>query len=237
MNGGRDPGAVGPGGTKEKDVALAVARRLAEIISAAGAEVELTRQDDSDVSLARRVEISNGAGADVFISIHANAFTNPAAKGMEVWTSVGQTAADPIAESIANALQDSFLDLVLRTDMSDGDKDKEANFHVLRWTEAPAVLVELAFISNPAEEAMLKTQVYQEKAARAIAQGVAGHLGITLAPAEPKTGANGREVTVPAWAKNSIMWAVANGIITDRSGSEDFYRSIVALHRYDMMKG
>ncbi|MFA4834891.1 MAG: N-acetylmuramoyl-L-alanine amidase [Dehalococcoidia bacterium] len=171
-HGGPDPGAVGPTGVREKDIVLAVSLKLANILRSAGAEVKLTREDDSEPSLAGRVDISNNFDADVFISIHANAFSSPLAKGTEVWTVVGQTAADPIAESIANALQAAFPDLVFRADMSDGDQDKEAQFFVLKYTDAPAVLVELAFISNPDEERLLQDPGYQDKAIRAIAKGL-----------------------------------------------------------------
>lgn len=184
-HGGPDPGAVGPSGVQEKVVVLAVAKLLADILSAAGVEVRLTRDSDDvpwipSTDLSERVRISNYAGADLFISIHANAFSSPQAKGMEIWTSVGQTRADILAESIADALIEAFPGLVFRADMSDGDKDKEANFYVLYHTRAPAVLVELAFITNPVEEAMLKDPAYQQKAARAIAKGIAAYLGIQL---------------------------------------------------------
>lgn len=189
-HGGPDSGAVGPSGLKEKDVVLPVALALAKILRSAGAEVKLTRETDDvpgtpETDLAERVRISNDWPAAVFISIHANAFTSPQAKGMEVWTSRGQTAADPIAESIANALQAAFPDLVFRSDLSDGDQDKEANFYVLRWTDAPAVLVELAFITNPDEEALLIRPDFQAKAARAIAEGLAATLGLTLPEPDP----------------------------------------------------
>jgi len=165
-HGGKDPGGTGPNGTQEKVVALAVGLKLAEILRAAGAEVRLTRADDSEPSLGGRVAMSNSFGADVFIGIHANAFSSPLAKGMEVWTSVGQTKADPLSECITNALQAAFPGLVFRADMSDGDQDKETNFYVLYYTNAPAVLVELAFITNPIEEELLASGDYQDRAAR-----------------------------------------------------------------------
>ena len=179
-HGGQDPGAVGLTGVREKDVTLVVSLKLADILQSAGAEVRLTREDDSEPSLAGRVAISNAFGSAVFISLHANAFSNPAAEGLEVWTSRGQTESDPLAESIANALQAAFPDMVFRSDISDGDQDKESNFYVLRWTDAPAVLVEMGFITNPTEEELLASADYQARVARAIAEGLAGHLGLTL---------------------------------------------------------
>lgn len=190
-HGGPDPGAVGPSGVQEKVVVLAVAKLLADILSAAGVEVRLTRDSDDvpwipSTDLSERVRISNYAGADLFISIHANAFSSPQAKGMEIWTSVGQTRADILAESIADALIEAFPDLVFRADMSDGDKDKEENWYVCRWTNAPAVLIELAFITNPEEEAMLKDPAHQKKVAWAIAKGIAAYAGFSLVePVDP----------------------------------------------------
>lgn len=183
-HGGYDPGAVGPSGLKEKDVSLAVSLLLAQKLRAAGQEVILTRESDntpwdSDGDLLTRCQIANQVGADVFISIHANAAANPAGKGMEIYTTKGQTDADPIAESIADSMQAAFPGLVFRADFSDGDKDKEANFYVLTRTNMPAVLVELAFISNPDEEALLRSPDFQEKAAEAIFQGLAKMYGFT----------------------------------------------------------
>ncbi len=185
-HGGRDSGAVGPSGVQEKVVVLPVAKKLADILAAAGAQVRMTRTDDSEPSLAQRAAISNSFSADLFISIHANAYSSPTAKGVEVWTCKGQTAADPLAECIANSLQVTFPGLVFRADMSDGDQDKEANYYVLRYTNAPAVLVELAFITNPVEEELLNSADYQEKAAWAIAEGIAKYTGLTL-PAPVQT--------------------------------------------------
>ena len=181
-HGGYDPGAVGPSGLKEKDVTLPVALLLAQKLRAVGQEVKLTREGDagdwdSDGDLWKRCQIANDYGANVFISIHANAAANPAGKGMEIYTTRGQTDADPIAESIADSLIAAFPGLVFRADLSDGDKDKEANFYVLTRTSMPAVLVELAFISNPAEEALLRSPDYQGKAAEAIYQGLAKMYG------------------------------------------------------------
>ena len=196
-HGGYDPGAVGPSGLQEKAVTLAVALELAAILRSAGAEVRLTRETDivpwtPNSDLSERVRISNDWMADLYVSIHANAATSPLAKGMEVWTTIGQTAADPVAESIANALHAAFPDLVFRADLSDGDLDKEANFFVCRWTDAPAVLNELAFISNPQEEEMLRSLDYQAKVAWVIAKGIADYFRLTLpvpAPTDPTAAA------------------------------------------------
>lgn len=191
-HGGYDPGAVGPTGLKEKDVTLPVSLLLAQKLKAAGQAVKLTREGDagdwdSDSDLWKRCQIANDYGADVFISIHANAAANPAGKGMEIYTTKGYTDSDPLAESIADAMIAAFPNLVFRADLSDGDKDKEANFYVLTRTAMPAVLVELAFISNPDEEYMMRTDDFLRRAAEAIAQGIGNLYGFAVAGNAPTT--------------------------------------------------
>lgn len=179
-HGGTDPGAVGPTGTREKDIALAVSKKVAEKLQNAGVATKLTRTTDIFVSLQQRCDISNSFNADYFVSIHCNSAANSAAKGMEVYTSRGQTKADPFAEAIANELQKAFPNLTLRSDLTDKDKDKEAGYYVLVHTKAPAVLIELAFISNPEEEKMLRDASYQEKVATTIANAICKYTGISI---------------------------------------------------------
>jgi len=183
-HGGPDSGAVGPGGTKEKDVNLAVTKLLAGYLERI-AEVKLTRTDDrrlgvdENADLQARVAIAEQFRADIFISIHCNSGASTA-NGMEAFTTPGQGKADPIAEAIIKAWEKEFPGMKVRKDLTDGDSDKEAKFYVIRNTTMPAVLVELAFISNPSEEKLLKDPAWQDRAARAIAQGIANHAGVML---------------------------------------------------------
>lgn len=183
-HGGPDSGAVGPSGLKEKDVNLAVTKRLAEYLSPV-AEVKLTRTDDrrlgadENADLQARVAIAEQFRADIFISIHCNSGASTA-NGMEAFTTPGQGSADPIAEEIIRAWEKEFPGMKVRKDLTDGDSDKEAKFYVIRNTTMPAVLVELAFISNPAEEKLLRDPTWQDRAARAIAQGIANYTGKKL---------------------------------------------------------
>ena len=85
-HGGRDTGAVGPHGVREKDVALSIARTLAERLRALGFTVVLTRKDDSYVSLDERTRIANEARADLFVSVHCNAARSRKLAGVETWT-------------------------------------------------------------------------------------------------------------------------------------------------------
>ncbi|MBI1865865.1 MAG: N-acetylmuramoyl-L-alanine amidase [Nitrospirae bacterium] len=85
-HGGEDPGAIGPGGLREKDVALDLAKRLAELVRRNGGQAVLTREDDTFISLQQRTKIANRfADADAFISIHLNAAPNRRAKGIETY--------------------------------------------------------------------------------------------------------------------------------------------------------
>src|SRR5206468_2731912 len=85
-HGGRDTGALGPRGTREKDVALAIAKALAVKLKAAGFTVILTRQDDRYLTLDDRTRIANDARADLFVSVHCNAARRRTLSGIETWT-------------------------------------------------------------------------------------------------------------------------------------------------------
>jgi N-acetylmuramoyl-L-alanine amidase len=85
-HGGRDTGAIGPRGVREKDVALAIARVLARRLRALGFAVVLTRKDDSYVSLDERTRIANESRADLFVSVHCNAARSRTLSGVETWT-------------------------------------------------------------------------------------------------------------------------------------------------------
>ncbi len=95
---------------------------------------------------------------------------------MEIWTSRGLTKADRLATLIMAQMAGEFPALPVRGDWSDGDVDKEARLYVLNGTDAPAVLVELAFISNPAEEAILASAEGKRMFAAAVARGVTDYL-------------------------------------------------------------
>ena len=173
-HGGSDSGAVGLNKTQEKAITLAVAQRLKTLLENSGARVVMTRKDDRDVygpsasavdELKARVTVGNSnKDADVFVSIHIDAFTNRASGGTTTYfyqkTPYDALLARSIQSAIAPAggLQDRGV--------------KSANFYVIKRTVMPAVLAELAFISNPDEEKLLNTPDFQQK----MAQGI--HLGL-----------------------------------------------------------
>lgn len=204
-HGGRDAGAIGPHGVREKDVALAIARDLAQRLRALGFSVILTRKNDSYVSLDERTRIANQARADLFVSIHCNAARRRTLSGVETWTlNVASdrystrlaTFENADAERTVSDLRLILADLATRANTSDA-RDlaqsvqgslvrnlrarvgrvpdhgvKQALFYVLLGARMPAILVETGFISNPAEEARLRSRKYQAGAAEAIARGV-----------------------------------------------------------------
>jgi N-acetylmuramoyl-L-alanine amidase len=171
-HGGQDSGAVGPTGLYESQAALQIAKYVRRGFLDCGWDVFCTRSDDRFVSLQGRCDIANQNQADVFLSIHCNSFSNPTAHGYEVWTSIGQTAADPIAERIFESIGLAFPNLAPRFDKTDGDNDKETGFAVLIGTVMPAILIEVAFISNPIEENWLRDVGWKMRMAGAIVSGV-----------------------------------------------------------------
>ncbi len=173
-HGGSDPGAIGKTGVREKNVALAVSLKLRDILQAGGAKLIMTRTTDRDVfaanasgsdELGARAAIGNNNNADLLISIHANSFRDPDVKG----TSVYYYGQSPYSRLLAQTVQYGAV-------KNGGLSDRgiyPANFYVLRRTLMPAVLVETAFISNPAEEALLNNPQFQQRLAQGIADGIA----------------------------------------------------------------
>jgi len=167
-----DPGHSGPvepgacvGGVRECDVVLAIARLLAEQLEEQGHEVLLTRSGDITTDdLAFRAELSNEQQADLFVSIHANSAANSAAHGTEVYHFPGSEQGRRLAGLIQTRLV---------AELSTADRGvKEANFQVLRETQCPAVLVEVAFISHERDRQLLTAYAGQLGAAVAIAEGI-----------------------------------------------------------------
>ena len=171
-----DPGAVNQStGLQEADVALFVSKLVETQLLAAGHEVKLTRTDWEQAEtddLNVRTSLSNDWGADLFVSIHCNSAVSPNAAGYEVWTSPGDTEGDALATCIYAQIAIEFPDRTGRADYSDGDPDKESRFYVLVHTNAPACLLEMAFISNDEEAALLSDAAWQDRYARAIVRGI-----------------------------------------------------------------
>lgn len=165
-----DPGAIGPTGLKEKDANLWIAHELRKILLAKGAEVLMTRMGHEDVELYRRADMATKWDADILISIHNNALpdgVNPFThNGTSVYYYFNQ--ARPLAEAI-------HKHLLKKTGLPNHGL-YYGNLALTRITDCPAVLVECAFMMIPEQEAMLKTDRFQRKCARAIYKGLCEYL-------------------------------------------------------------
>ena len=178
-HGGSDSGAVGPSGLTEKAVTLAVSQQLRDILEASGARVRMTRDSDVDVysadatasqELQARVDVGGRMpGAEIFVSVHINAFSDPGSHGMETYYYGGSSRGQRLASLINEELQEAggLLNRGVKT----------ANFYVIKHSPMPATLLELAFITNPHEEGLLADADYQQKLAQAIARGIARYFG------------------------------------------------------------
>jgi N-acetylmuramoyl-L-alanine amidase len=174
-HGGSDSGAVGKGGAKEKDVNLAMSLKMKSELEKYGAEVLLTRGDDTFVSLQDRTDYANKEKCDIFISSHENSASKKKriAHGTETFW---YTKGDEDDKKLATELQNNVVAAVGLTDRG----VKQANFAVLRESDMPAALIETAFISNPDEETLLIDPVFQQKVAVAVAKGVLGYFGCAI---------------------------------------------------------
>ncbi|NLM20262.1 MAG: SH3 domain-containing protein [Peptococcaceae bacterium] len=174
-HGGPDPGAIGKQKTYEKFNNLAIALFLRDILTEAGASVSMTRESDVSVApvytqtadLQARVALANSIKPDLFISIHNNAMTNRDTKGTSTFYSLENSQKNHSA-LLAQALQNKLVSTLNTTNKG----VRTANFYVLKHTQVPAALIEVAYISNPYEEARLKNPIFQKNVATAIFHGI-----------------------------------------------------------------
>ncbi len=209
-HGGHDPGAIGRGKTREKDVALQISRTLAARINAEpGMTAVLVRNGDYYVDHRERMEIARRSKADLFVSVHADAVKDSRAGGASVYAlslkgasdeaarqlaerenasvRVGGVTLDDKDEVLASVLLDLSQSAALSASLDVGAKVigelarlgkvhrrtvQQAGFLVLKSPDMPSILVETAFISNPAEEKKLRDARHQGQLADAILAGV-----------------------------------------------------------------
>lgn len=162
-HGGVDSGAVGPSGLHEASVTQYAAKHLAAGLKTIGHQVTITH-GGGGMQLIKRAAVSNRFRADLFISLHCNAAENPSAHGSETWYCRGSVA----GEAWAKRLQAALIEVGGRHDRG----IKAGSFAVLRHTIAPAILVELAFISNPEEEKLLKSAEWVNRVLVGLAQAI-----------------------------------------------------------------
>lgn len=162
-----DPGAIGSGGLREREVNLAVTAYTVDFLRRMGARVITTNMGDNYLSLADRAAFAAYYDADIFISVHSNANTSSAISGTGVYrNSVSANAY--LDKLLGQKLQNSLIAALNRRNLG----VIAGSFGVLRDLACPGVIVEVAFVSNPEEEALLATDEFRQKAAMAIACGI-----------------------------------------------------------------
>jgi N-acetylmuramoyl-L-alanine amidase len=191
-HGGQDLGAV-VSGRREKDIVLSVARKLRDDLLAMGlGPVRLTRDSDDFVPLDSRVRETSGWEASLFISLHANKVLRRSLHGISVYAfGKGRGRSDrhhrrhrlvaplppPPAEEIRAG---AGLAAILVRDLRQGgfrvETPQRADYYVLKNPQTPSVLVEMGYLSNPTEAALLADGAYQDRLAQALAQGVSDQL-------------------------------------------------------------
>jgi N-acetylmuramoyl-L-alanine amidase len=177
-HGGSDPGAVYKG-RKESEDNLALAKEVAIELKRHGVTVDETRSSDKTVSLKERSNFENKGSYDYFISFHRNAFKPEAAQGVETYTYLNASAK---AKGLAAKIQAALVTVGFTN-----RGVKEANFHVLRETKAPAVLVEIGFIDNSKDNQLFDTK--RDEIVKALSKAILTQLGIKyVEPQPPLTG-------------------------------------------------
>jgi N-acetylmuramoyl-L-alanine amidase len=174
-NGVYDPGAVGATGLQEAKVTLAIGNLLSLKLQSVGIGTRVYQHGD----LAAICNQENAWGGDYFISIHCNAHNDRAANGLETWYYQGSTRGQALARSV----QTQLVKTLGRTDR--GVKST-TSLYVLKNTRVPAILPEIGFISNLAEEALMKTVKWQEDASEALAVGICAYVGIPYPAKAPE---------------------------------------------------
>lgn len=167
-HGGKDQG-TSAGEILEKDINLAVVKKLAEVLQDEKTMVIFTREDDTKVGLEERAAFANENEADLFVSLHCNYCEDDAGvQGLECYyredSKEGEALANQVVQAVAE--EEQIVNRGTRT----------ANFRVLCKTQMPAVLVEMGYLSNAEERGKMTEKAYQEVLAERIAQGVRGML-------------------------------------------------------------
>ena len=160
-HGGNDVGAI-RGDITEKEITLDVSKRVRNILEKKGYKVEMTRDNDKTVSLQDRVAFSESEHPDIFVSVHVNSSEKPEITGIE--THYYRQESMSLAQTVHAALASN-----IKTNNRGLFKSK---FYVINHTTAPAILVEIGFISNDGERAELVSDKRKQATAKAIAEGV-----------------------------------------------------------------
>lgn len=169
--GGSDPGAVSPSGYYERDINIRIASAAGKVLSDNGATVIYTRMGSkTSITLKGRAQVANNLGADAFVSIHCNSSTSSTPSGTSTYyyTKGKDAWLQQECKRLATLVQEELVAALGRKNLGIIDQ----NLAVTRETIVPSILVETAFLSNAAEEQLLSNYDFQEKAGKAVAEGV-----------------------------------------------------------------
>lgn len=175
-HGGRDPGKVGSEDILEKDLNLAIAKKVKKILKKDGMEVIMTREKDEMLcsedtqnkkveDLKNRIEVINSNKPAITISIHQNSYSDETVKGTQIFYFTHSVEGKEAAE----IMQEEFL-----SDFPNNIRELKANdtYYLLKKTEVPTLIVECGFLSNYEEAKLLSQEEYQSKMAETIAKGI-----------------------------------------------------------------
>ena len=168
-HGGNDRGTTGARGTDEKDITLLTSELLAAKLTAAGADVVMTREADTYVSLRKRVAVSSQVDADAFVSIHYDANPDQSVAGFTTYYT------HPHQKALATAVNSGLASSVNLRDRG----AQPGDFLVLRENRQNAILIELGFLSNAAEERTVTTDMFREQATHGIYKGLLDYFNAT----------------------------------------------------------
>lgn len=175
-HGDSDPGKVGINGVLEKNVNLKISKEIKNLLEGQGIEVLMTREGDESLAkesdtnkkvqdMKARVQLMNGADADLIVSIHQNSYTDEQVHGAQVFYYAHSENGKACAEIMQKALLEADPDNTRQAKADD-------SYYILRRTKSPTIIVECGFLSNPEEAEQLNTEEYQKKLAKAITQGI-----------------------------------------------------------------
>lgn len=162
-HGGRDNGTTGISGSIEKTLTLRTAKLLYDKLTASGANVILTRNNDTFIPLASRVYAAHYHNADAFISLHYDSINDQSIRGMTTYYY------HPFQKNLANSVHASTISMSNTKDRS----YRFGDYYVLRENKRNAILIELGYLSNPAEEMLVASNQFQESITNGISQGLA----------------------------------------------------------------
>lgn len=179
-HGGEDGGATSENGISEAQINLKIALNLQKLLEQSGANVILTRSDENAIydldkktlrekkvsDIKNRVKIGNNSSADIFVSIHLNKIPQNQYSGWQTFYKDGNEQGKELATSIQNNLNETIQKENKRVPM------KISNVYIIKQVEIPTTIVECGFLSNPKEEQILQQEIYQEKLAWGIYNGI-----------------------------------------------------------------